>query len=43
MKVESKKILEFIGFDIDVNKKVEELTLVEKEVVEIAKAMLLNP
>lgn len=43
MKHESEKILEFLGFHIDVNKKVEALTLVEKEVVEISKAMLLKP
>jgi len=43
MKQESEKVLEFLGFQIDVDKKVEELTLVEKEVVVIAKAMLLKP
>ncbi len=43
MKQESEKVLEFLGFHINVGKKVEELTLVEKEVVEIAKAMLLKP
>ena len=43
MRQESRRILDFIGFDIDPNEKVENLTLVQKEVVEIAKAMLLNP
>jgi len=43
MKQESEKVLEFLGFQINVDKKVEDLTLVEKEVVEIAKAMLLKP
>lgn len=43
MRVESKRILEFIGFHIDVDSKIGQLTLVEKEVVEIAKAMLLEP
>ena len=40
---ESKRILNFIGFDIDPREKVENLTLVQKEVVEIAKAMLMDP
>ncbi|EHQ92210.1 sugar ABC transporter ATP-binding protein [Desulfosporosinus youngiae] len=43
MKQESLKVLEFLGFQIDVDKKVEDLSLVEKEVVEIAKAMFLKP
>lgn len=43
MKQESEKVLELLGFQINVDKRVEELTLVEKEVVEIAKAMLLKP
>lgn len=43
MKQESRRILEFIGFNIDPAEKVENLTLVQQEVVEIAKAMLLNP
>ncbi|PKM81202.1 MAG: sugar ABC transporter ATP-binding protein [Firmicutes bacterium HGW-Firmicutes-14] len=43
MKQESEKVLEFLGFQINVDKKVEELTLVEKEVVAIAQAMLVKP
>lgn len=43
MKQESRKILDFIGFDIDPMEKVVNLSLVQKEVIEIAKAMLLNP
>ncbi len=43
MKQESTRLLNFIGFDIDVTAKVESLTLVQKEVVEIAKAMLTDP
>ena len=43
MKKESEEVLGFLGFHINVDKEVEELTLVEKEIVEIAKAMLLKP
>jgi ribose transport system ATP-binding protein len=43
MKEESKKTLDFLGFKIDVNRTVDSLSIVEKEVVEIAKAMLLKP
>lgn len=43
MKRQSDEILEFLGFHINADKRVEKLTLVEKEVVEIAKAMLLKP
>jgi ABC-type sugar transport system ATPase subunit len=43
MNSECKKILEVLGYDIDVNKRISALTIVEKTIVEIAKAMLLNP
>lgn len=43
MKKESMKILDTIGFKLNVNELVGNLSLVEKEVVEIAKAMLFNP
>lgn len=43
MEEQSLSILDRLGYHIDVNRKAETLTLVEKEVVEIAKAMLLNP
>jgi ribose transport system ATP-binding protein len=43
MKQESEKILNLLCFAISPEKLVEDLTIVEREVVEIAKAMLLNP
>jgi ribose transport system ATP-binding protein len=43
MKKESEKILQFLGFTIDTEELVGNLTLVEKEIVEIAKAMLTSP
>ena len=43
MRSESKKILNILGFSINPDRHVEELSLVEREVIEIAKAMLLNP
>jgi ABC-type sugar transport system ATPase subunit len=43
MKAESARITRTLGFDIDPEALVEDLSLVEKEVVEIAKAMLLRP
>lgn len=43
MAEESKKIINYLGFDIDPEILVEELSLVEREVVEIAKAMLSKP
>jgi ABC-type sugar transport system ATPase subunit len=43
MKAESRRITQRLGFDIDPDRLVEDLSLVEKEVVEIAKAMLLGP
>ena len=43
MRVESARIVTTLGFEIDPNRLVMDLSLVEKEVVEIAKAMLLSP
>ena len=43
MREESVELTQTLGFDIDPDRLVEELTLVEKEVVEIAKAMLVRP
>lgn len=43
MKQESNKILDTLGFKIDPERLVEDLTLVEREVIEIAKAMLIDP
>ena len=43
MKIESEKIISKLGFKINPNMLVEHLALHEREVVEIAKAMLLNP
>lgn len=43
MMQESNKILNTLGFTINSKRLVEEMPLVEREVVEIAKAMLLNP
>jgi len=43
MKQEAEKTLEALGFDLDVNRKVSTLTMVEREATEIAKAVLLNP
>jgi ribose transport system ATP-binding protein len=43
MRRESRRITQTLGFDIDPERLVEDLTLVEKEAVEIAKAMLLRP
>ena len=43
MRTESRRVVRMLGFDFDPDRLVEDLTLVEKEVVEIAKAMLLGP
>jgi ABC-type sugar transport system ATPase subunit len=43
MKEKSMRTLEALGFHLDVNRKVSSLTLVEKEIVGIAAAMLLDP
>jgi len=43
MAEESRKIINYLGFEIAPEILVENLTLVEREVVEIAKAMLLKP
>lgn len=43
MKSESARITRTLGFDIDPDRLVEDLSLVEREAVEIAKAMLLGP
>lgn len=43
MQEESRRILDYLGFDIDINEMVQNLTLVAKGVVSIAKAMLLEP
>jgi ribose transport system ATP-binding protein len=43
MGAECEKIINMLGFSIDTNEKVEHLTLIEKEIVEIAKALLLDP
>ena len=43
MKRESERVLGMLGFDIDPDRIVEDLSLVEKEAIEIAKAMLLEP
>ncbi len=43
MKEESKRVLNYLGFDIDVEEIVQNLSLVGKGVVSIAKAMLMNP
>jgi ribose transport system ATP-binding protein len=43
MRAQSSRIMSTLGFDIDPNRLVSNLSLVEKEVVEIAKAMLLDP
>ena len=40
---DSINVMEQIGFNIDPNHLVENLTIVEREVVEIAKALLFNP
>lgn len=43
MKDESKKMLKYLGFEIDVCKNVQDISLVGKAVVSIAKAMMMNP
>lgn len=43
MEKASIEIIESLGFHLDVNRMVSSLTLVEREVVEIAKAMLVKP
>jgi ribose transport system ATP-binding protein len=43
MKSECRRVTRRLGFDIDPDRLVEDLTLVEKEAVEIAKAMLSRP
>jgi len=43
MKAESSRVLEFLGYKIDINAIVQDLPLVSKGVVAIAKAMLMNP
>jgi ribose transport system ATP-binding protein len=43
MKSESKSMMEYLGFDIDINATVQDLSLVAKGVVSIAKAMLIDP
>lgn len=43
MKKESMRVLSYLGFDIDVEEIVQNLSLVGKGVVSIAKAMLMNP
>ncbi|MCC7286740.1 MAG: sugar ABC transporter ATP-binding protein [Burkholderiaceae bacterium] len=43
MNAETRRVLESLGFSLDPERRVESLTLVEKEAVEIAKAMLLEP
>ena len=43
MKRESRRLTQTLGFDIDPDRLVEDLALVEKEAVEIAKAMLPGP
>jgi ABC-type sugar transport system ATPase subunit len=43
MKAESSRLIGTLGFNIDPDRLVEDLTLVEKEVVEIAKALLFKP
>lgn len=43
MRRQSREVLDFLGFEIDVDKNVQEITLVGKVVVSIAKAMLMNP
>ncbi len=43
MKTETTRIIRRLGFDIPPDRLVQDLTLVEKEAVEIAKAMLLGP
>ena len=43
MKEESRKVLEYLGFNIDVEETVQNLSLVAKGVVSIAKAMLMQP
>ena len=43
MKEESRKVMERLGFAIDVDKKVQDINLVSKVIVSIAKAMLMDP
>lgn len=43
MRAEARRILEYLGFKIDPEKRVIQLSLVEKTVVEIAKALLSEP
>ncbi|MHB8064862.1 MAG: sugar ABC transporter ATP-binding protein [Ruminiclostridium sp.] len=43
MEKESRETIESLGFHLDIKRMVSSLTLVEREVVEIAKAMLLKP
>lgn len=43
MKTESRKVMERLGFSIDVDKKVQDINLVSKVIVSIAKAMLMDP
>lgn len=40
---ESKRVILSLGFEIDVNQKVEDVSLVSKVVISIAKAMLMDP
>lgn len=43
MKQESRTVLLNLGFEIDVDKTVQDISLVDKVIVSIAKAMLMNP
>lgn len=43
MKTESRKVMERLGFSIDVDIKVQDINLVSKVIVSIAKAMLMDP
>jgi len=43
MREESRKVMESLGFEIEVDKKVRDINLVSKVIVSIAKAMLMDP
>lgn len=43
MRAESRKVMESLGFEIEVEKKVQDINLVSKVIVSIAKAMLMEP
>lgn len=43
MKAEAQKFLKEVGLEVDVNRQIKELSLAEKEMVTIAKVLLMNP